>query len=289
MITLPPEVNYAEAYITLRCGFGCPGCVNDHTGVDRSREELTPEQWAESLNQIDFGTVTLTIGGGEPGRYKDLNKLINLIDSRTRLNLLTNLSFDVDEFIRQVDPIKFTAPEAMGVSPFYHAIRVSYHAGRSDQRRLITECKKLQKAGFNVGIFGVAYPLDANDNMAMAMECARAGMFFFPKQYLGRVEGEAGEKIWGYYKYPKGLDGVAKNAKCKTRELLISPDGLIYRCHRDLYHSEFPVGDIKDRNLEIKTEFRPCKQYGFCNPCDVRGKIDKSTGKVGCQVTIEEL
>jgi hypothetical protein len=30
-VTLDPQVNYFEAYITLRCGLSCPYCIN-HAG-----------------------------------------------------------------------------------------------------------------------------------------------------------------------------------------------------------------------------------------------------------------
>jgi len=280
MIKIPKEYNYAEAYFTLRCNFNCDYCINDKDGIKRNRNELTPKQWAEGLNKIDFGNVSLTIGGGEPTiRGKDFYELLDLIKPETKIDLLTNLSFDVDEFIRRVKPSRFTTP----TKPFYHPIRVSYHVNNTDQDTTIEKAKKLQENGFGIGIFGLSHPYYINNNMEMAWKCNRAGVPFYTKDFLGEVDG----RMYGFFKYPKGLDGIVKNAICRTRELLIGPEGNIYRCHRDLYHAENPIGNIT-KDFTIEYRFRGCKNYGLCNPCDVKLKTNKFLREVECQVEIKQ-
>ena len=39
---------------------------------------------------------------------------------------------------------------------------------------------------------------------------------------------------------------------CRSKELLMSPEGHVYRCHRDLYAQENPTGNILDSEFEIK-------------------------------------
>lgn len=274
---LPKRYNYAEAYLTFRCSLRCNYCINRFGGF-RPRSELTAEEWATSLNRIDFGNIPLTLGGGEPTQFKGFFELIDKL--KMPIDLLTNLQFDVNEFIKKVDPAKFSK----GEKDHYHPIRISYHANRMDREKTVKDAKRLLNAGFNIGIFGVRHPYTINDNMAMAFLCAKSQIPFYEKDFLGRIDG----KLYGFYKYPKGLDGIKKFVNCRTRELLIAPDGLVYRCHRDLYLGEKPIGDIKDPNFKIEDEFRPCSSYGDCNLCDVKLKTNRYLRGVECQVEIKE-
>jgi len=271
--------NYAEVYLTLRCNLGCDYCINNVDGVVRNRKELTGKQWANALNRIDFGKTPLTLGGGEPTLHKDFYALLVQLSPKIGVDLLTNLQFDIDEFIKQTIPRRFTIPS----KPHYRSIRASYHVEQMDQEDTIRRAKKLQDAGFNIGIFGINHPHFINENMEMNLKSLEAGVFFYPKDFLGEINGQ----MYGYFKYPEALDGERKQAMCRTKELLIAPDGLVYRCHRDLYHAENPVGDIQDPNLKIEDKFRPCSNYGLCNPCDVKLKTNRYLGGIGCQVEIK--
>ena len=66
MIKLSKEINYAEIYYTLRCNLKCAYCINAVDGIIRNREEKGYKELAKAINNIDFGNLTLTIGGGEP-------------------------------------------------------------------------------------------------------------------------------------------------------------------------------------------------------------------------------
>jgi len=63
--------------------------------------------------------------------------------------------------------------------------------------------------------------------------------------------------------------------RCRTTELLIDPGGDVFRCHRDLYSGETPIGNILDPEFYIDEGFRECDSYGFCNPCDVKLKTNR--------------
>lgn len=269
---LPDRFNYAEAYLTFRCNLGCGYCINQ-IGEFIPRSEMGVDDWL-ALNDIDFGDTALTLGGGEPTQFKGFFKLVDGL--RMPIDLLTNLQFNVDEFIDNVDPESFSKSEV----PFHHSIRASYHAGQMDRDKTVRDAKQMRDAGFNLGVFGIRHPFNINDNMAMAFLTSQVGVPFYEKDFLGEVDG----RTYGFYKYPRGLDGILKSADCRTRELLISPDGEFYRCHRDLYAGENPVGELGD---EIVDEFRPCANYGECNPCDLKLKTNKYLNGVECQVEIK--
>jgi len=284
---LPETYNYAEAYLTFRCNQGCSHCIN-HIGKFTKRGELMAEGWTKALNKIDFGSVPLTLGGGEPTMHPAFYDIVDGLE--TKIDLLTNLSFDTEEFIKKVNPDKFTKSE----TEFYHSIRASYHSEKMDRKELLGKAKRLQNAGFNIGIFGVRHPYNINDNMAMAFMASKSGVPFYEKDFLGVVDG----RLYGFYKYPKGINQVThdesggeyplrKTVECKTRELLIDPIGSVYRCHRDLYAGEWSIGNITDDKFRIDDIFRTCHNFGECNPCDVKLKTNKYLKGVECEVEIK--
>ena len=254
-IKVPKRYNYIEAYLTLRCNLNCNYCINKDSGVEMNRKELTGEEWIEVFNRLQT-SLPITLGGGEPTLHKDFFKIVN--KTKHKFDLLTNLQFDINKFIRNVNPNRFfTSP-----IPFYHPIR---------------------DRGFNIGLFGVTDPHFINDHMEMTFLSQKKGIFFYTKDFLGKFYGQT----FGYFKYPKGVDGIPKQARCRTNELLIAPDGLVYRCHFDLYHNKNPIGNIKDKDFEINDIFRPCSNYGNCNPCDVKAKTNRFLKDIDCQVEIK--
>ena len=99
---LPNEFNYAEAYLTYRCDFGCSYCINGMNNKEREQEEMCGEEWIKGLNKLNMNDISITLGGGEPTKHKDFYKIINGIEHK--IDLLTNLDFNVDEFIDKVSP-----------------------------------------------------------------------------------------------------------------------------------------------------------------------------------------
>jgi radical SAM protein with 4Fe4S-binding SPASM domain len=109
------------------------------------------------------------------------------------------------------------------------------------------------------------------------------GIDFRLKEFLGICEG----KMYGSYKYPDACDGQKHDrVMCKTSELIIGPDGNIYRCHADLYLQNKPIGHILGTDFEIEDIYRPCDIYGYCNPCDIKNKFDRFQQTGHCSVNI---
>lgn len=279
-IKIPEEYNYSEAFLTLGCNLKCSYCINDNNLLQRSRDEMTAEQWIKGINRIDFGKIPLTLGGGEPTLYGGFYEILNGLKPKIKIDLLTNLQFDVDEFIKNTEPKRFTQSNI----PAYRAIRVSYHVGQMDPENLVDKVEKLQDNGFSVGIFGLDHPEFINENMRIMELAVNKKIFFFPKNFLGIWNG----KLYGTYKYPEALSGNKKKVQCRIKEILIAPEGSIYRCHRDLYLKENPVSHLLDEDLDIKYVFRPCPNYGECNPCDVKLKTNFYLDRVDCQTEIKE-
>jgi len=269
---IPKEFNYIEAYLTLRCNFNCPYCINEEGGIKRKRKELGLE-WIEGLNKFET-EVPITLGGGEPTLHPNFYEIVKNIKPTLKLDLLTNLQFDVDEFIENCRG-RFNSKKGA-----YKNIRVSYHPSQQDPNELIKKIVKLQKY-FSIGLFALNHPENIEANIQMAELARKNQVYFFIKDFLGEYDG----KLFGYYKYPKALDKKPKKVLCRSKEILIDPEGDFYKCHRDLYLKRNPLGNIL-KNYEPEYKFRLCYDFGNCNPCDVKLKTNRFLQKGNCSVEI---
>jgi sulfatase maturation enzyme AslB (radical SAM superfamily) len=266
-IMVPDGFNYIAAFLTFACNLTCSYCIVEYGGKKKRPKPLSGEEWVTGLNRINSREdLPVTLQGGEPTLHKEFIHIINNIKPELNIDILTNLQFEVDEFISKIDKnrIKRKAP--------YASIRVSYHAETMKLDELIKKTMKIQNAGFSIGIWGVMHPSWEKEVMQAKEECEREGIDFRTKEFLGKVEGD----MYGTYKYdaPCELNG-AQTVLCKPSELLIGTSGNIYRCHSDLYEGREPVGNILDGNYEINEDYTTCNYYGHCNPCDVKLKTNR--------------
>ena len=277
LFAINPEQNhnYVAFFLTLNCNLSCHYCINLHDGDPRykksSREHLSVEKWIEAANRLNLREdLPLTIQGGEPTLYKGFYRFVNDVKKEIKMDLLTNMMFDVNEFVRNVPIWRFTREAP------YASIRVSYHPGQNKIDDLIKKTFKLKDAGFNIGIYGILHPGESlNRHVKEVQEkCLNLGIDFRTKEFLGVWNG----KLYGTFKYKGSIDSnKLKQCECKTSELLVDPSGYIYKCHSDLYNSRNPINHILDNSLSEKEidKFRLCEFYGTCNPCDVKIKTNR--------------
>ncbi len=286
-IIIPKTYNYMTAFLTFRCSLKCWYCINDRRShLLTDRKELSGKVWVEALNRIEpRPDLPITLSGGEPTLHNDFYYIVNHIKPDLKVDLLTNLRFNVEEFVKKVKTNCFSRPAP------YASIRVSYHWPWMEVEGLIQKVKYLIKHEFHVGVWGILPPEPERDEqwskaIVYAKDrCWKEGIDFRTKEFLGWSKG----KLYGTYKYPQGLTGVPKKAKCKRSELIIGPDGQIFRCHHDLYAQDpnnYFCGNITYLDPEIKDEFLPCVDYGRCNPCDLKTKFDRFQNPGHCAVEI---
>lgn len=279
--------NYVAFFLTLACNLRCPYCINRH-GRNRGSEEgyphLSGEEWVRAANRLVLrDDLPLTLQGGEPTLHRDFYRIVNEVNPAIKMDLLTNLSFEVEEFIANVPPWRFNRPAP------YAPIRVSYHPGQNDLAELKRKSARLMEAGFRIGIYGIAHPGrgKAAHIEAVKRECLREGFDFRSKEFLGKWKGS----LYGVYRYEGAVNGLLRDCRCKPSELLVAPDGRVYRCHADLYNRREAIGDIADGDFTpaFLDGFRPCSMFGACNPCDVKVKTNRfqQFGHTSCEIRFD--
>lgn len=266
-IVIPDNHNYIAVFLTLACNLRCSYCINKFETGHLEKERLTGEQWVEGLNRIvSRDDLPVTLQGGEPSLHPDFLHILNHVKPSLNIDILTNLQFDVEKFMRSVDPhrIKRQAP--------YASIRVSYHPQTMKLEPLVEKVLKMQQAGYSIGIWGVLHPTQEKEILAAQAYAREKGIDFRTKEFLGVYNGT----MYGTMKYEGACDHqFATKVQCRTTELIIGPNGGIYRCHSDLYEQRPPISSILDPSFEIDDRFRPCEVFGHCNPCDIKVKTNR--------------
>jgi hypothetical protein len=267
-INLSQRYNYLAIFLTLDCNLRCDYCINCHGGVNGHRKkDISGREWLRGLNRlVSRPDLPVTLQGGEPSMHPDFLYIINNLSAVLNIDILTNLCFDTDRFIKEVDPARLRRDAP------YPSIRVSYHPGYMNLDLLIKKVLTMKDAGFSIGIFGVLHPRTKEHILKTQEKCLGLGIDFRTKEFLGEFEG----KLYGTYLYPGSVDGkVNKKCLCRTSELIVGPSCNVYRCHHDLYNDLEPTGNLLDPDFQIDDIFRICDKLGSCNPCDVKVKTNR--------------
>ncbi len=266
-LALPSSFNYVGVFLTFACNLHCSYCLNDFAGKTPAVAALDGTHWLAILNRLQTRPdLPVTLQGGEPTAHPDFYNILDGLRADLPLDLLTNLRCDIDEFRRRVRPDRFRHNTP------YASIRVSFHPEQKNYLPLLQTVAALRRDGYPVGIWGVLHPDYRERVLAAQQEAQALGIDFRTKDFLGHHDG----KLYGTYAYPDAVGStMTRTVQCRPSELLIAPDGKIYRCHRDLYAGEGAVGDAADPACRISDAMRPCTCYGQCHPCDLKVKNNR--------------
>ena len=251
---LPNSYSYIALFLTFRCCYNCSYCINwKHLARERDTE-----YWIRCFRNLETD-LSVTLSGGEPSLYKGFYEVINGIPQK--IDILTNLQFDVVEFKERVSPSRFNNNQ-----PFA-PIRASFHNEFMDIKETLDKVRFLVDSGFRIGLYCVEH----NSNKSII-------------EKLNKIE-------WLDFQVKPLLDNKMKRSftsglvKCRTSQLLINPEGKIFKCTRDLYKKENEIGFL-DKVSKIDFMYRKCHNVKECHPCDTKTKRDRF-GKYGyCAVDI---
>ncbi len=266
-LEIPGDYNYIAVFLTLGCNLSCPFCINAYGGSKARYSLIDGEQWVEGLNRIaSRPDLPVTLQGGEPSLHPDFFSIISGLRDDLNVDILTNLQFDIDAFMSTI-PSERVSRDAP-----YASIRVSYHPGQMDIHDVVAKVALMLEHGYSVGVWAVDHPGSKAAIAEARQICSERGIDFRIKEFLGEHNGT----LSGSYRYPEGLSRRRHaTVECRTTELIIGPAGDVFRCHADLYEGRPAIGNICDDGFDIEQAFRPCDQFGFCNPCDLKVKTDR--------------
>lgn len=267
-VRIPDRYNYVAVFLTLACNLRCSFCINRFGGTDsRPGPHLTSQGWVRALNRIETRPdLPVTLQGGEPSLHPGFLDIVEGLRPDLPLDILTNLTFDVERFARRI------RPERLRRDAPYASIRVSYHPETMELEPLVARVRFLQDRGFSIGVWGVLHPAQEDAVRRAQEHCAALGIDFRTKEFLGTHHG----RFYGTLLYPHACSGEEHPpVRCRTTELLVGPGGEVHRCHSDLYARRGPVGNLLTPGYAVDDSFRPCHEFGRCNPCDVKVKTNR--------------
>lgn len=266
-IVLPADYNYVAAFLTFACQLRCPYCINHHGGDLVKGRRMSGQEWVEGLNRLSLPPdLPITLQGGEPTVHKDFVAIVNGIKPELNLNVLTNFEMPLEQWLYKIDPSRFTH------NGLYAPIRISWHRGQHPLKELLERTLEAQRRGYKVGIWAVNHPEHKDEILRAQVTALNMGIDFRLKEFLGPHKGE----VYGTFKYPQAVDSTdLRYCECTTSELLIAPDGAIYRCHSDLYAARIPIGHILSERNPLVGQWLPCSVYGKCNSCDIKVKHNR--------------
>ncbi len=286
-IVLPRDTDYIGVYLTNRCFLTCAYCITNYNQQFiniKGFRELEPSEWIEALNRLELPPgIPLTFQGGEPFIYKGIWEILDNI--RHKVDILTALppAVTADKFkqLKSLDWNKRDAP--------YPTIRVSFHKDQNDYKQLIPRVKELQEF-LKIGVFHIDHPAYPDTIHEIREYAKKHGVEFRTKVFLGEYQG----KVYARYRYPDacGHKPIRGNVKCRNTVFPIGPNGMIYKCHSDLYaqRADQALGNITDPNLKLENKYRDCAYYGTCIPCDVKIKTNhlQMDGYTSVDIIFEE-
>jgi MoaA/NifB/PqqE/SkfB family radical SAM enzyme len=263
---------YLAYFLEFLCNFRCNYCIQGK--IERNE-----------YDRIDVGLVAdylrsrarpkerfLAIIGGEVTINPHFKFLIESLCNDFYITVTTNLGsrlyYKFDEFLEWAGTYKIRW-------------NTSYHPGFMDVDLYIKRVKAMKKAGLEVGqvtsVKGPQLPMEDRRRLESADIDFEYQTFFGLDDKTGELLPKSCEHPdFDYERYRKMCcRQYRKTCTCKTSTRngharhLIAPDGKIYNCHHLLYAQKHPLGHISDGWPANLLEPIRCKEYGYCNACDI--------------------
>lgn len=257
--------------IHLKCNYRCPYCW-----FDGKWQELAKDNCYLSLKVLSnlweniykkYGSVQINIMGGEPFLYPSFIDLIKELSNFHTIDISTNLSINIETFIKRIDPSK------VRIIPTFHPLfakfddfikkmlllrahrlnsKVAYLAYPPQLIQINYYSKKFEQEGFSLALMtfwgeynGISYPGGYTEDEREMI-----------KPYLGERAGEE------FQLSPKKMQ---KGSLCHAGQkyVVIKPNGKVVRCGG---MSNEVIGNLFDENFKLLDKPLPCSaEYCPCN------------------------
>ena len=253
------------------CNYRCPYCwfhgkwqqMADHNKYPPLEKIL--KVWENIYNK--YGSACIELIGGEPLIYPNIVQLVKGLSAFHRIQITTNLSVEVNDFIRQIDASRVQ-------------VSGSFHPVFADFDEFLKRAMLLKEKGFGRMILYLAYPPQIKMLPYYAEKFKKHGFVFHVHTFWGQYNGvsypqgytdeeksvidpylgnRSGEK---YQLEPKNVKGRL----CRAGQLYVNiqADGTVYRCGGriskigNLFHEDFK---LLDKPLPCESETCPCNEW----------------------------
>jgi len=238
-------------------------------------------EWEEIWNEIleNYGSTHIRFSGGEPFVYPDFMDLLAVLSKRHTLNVTTNLSFDVVEFVRKIGPL---------VNDNNITLSASLHPEYINTDEFIDKVLYLKSNGIYTSASIVAWPPFIKDIPEIKEKMEKANIQFliiplqghfwgkeFPEGYNEEekrfletfsitVSNPASKEMF-YFKIKEKNKNISSRL-CRMGQNfgMIRPNGDVYRCCT--FDNSAYLGNIIDRTFRLldypaECNLLPCTCY----------------------------
>jgi MoaA/NifB/PqqE/SkfB family radical SAM enzyme len=252
------------------CNYRCPYCWFSEKWHDLSSQNRYPpldevlRRWGAIYQR--YGSSCIGLIGGEPFIYPRFTELIKELSRMHTITITTNLSVDVDDFLRQVDISN------VKVTPTFHPLFTDFD-------KFSKRASLLKESGASSHIFYLAYPpqiksiqyyLEKLSSLNMPMKVLTFWGKYNDKEYPQSYTQEEKKLIEPYLGNREGekfqLDPKqVKGRLCRAGQVyaIIKADGSAYRCGGTSPHL---IGNFFEDGFKLLDKHLPCEsEFCLCN------------------------
>jgi MoaA/NifB/PqqE/SkfB family radical SAM enzyme len=282
----PPYRVHWNWELSYRCNYTCSYCPWWEKGKEDKDVPIEIGVWKDVWNRIfeSYGCCHVRFSGGEPTIYPEFFELVRELLNMHTIDITTNLSFDLDGFLRRIRPggISISAsfhPEFDHIDPFLEKVQFLHNSGYPSSIAYVAYPPHLEKVRFfkskaeekgiifkvipfNGEFKGKRYPQDYTVQERCLMEgVARDAA----NQRLNELNSRWLE--WNVKRNPGEKNKKGRLCRMGQMYAKIYPDHTVTRCCA-LDEKGSPIGvlgNILDADFRLHDEPQPC-QVQSC-PC----------------------
>ncbi len=258
--------------IHYKCNFRCPYCWFYTKWPDEGRRNiyLSPDEWMKHWRRVydKYGSIRIEITGGEPFIYPNFIELIKRLSSIHRVKITTNMSGDIETFVKEIDPQKVN-------------LDLNFHPLFADIDTFIRKALILKKSGFKAGVCYLAYPPQMGKINFYRKYFEENGINFALAAFWGEYRGKTypdsytQEEIEFIRPFLGDIDRIVYHLKGESprgklcnagyKYAVIQADGKVIRCGQlpDKAISNFLDDNfhLLDRPEPCEADYCPCNEY----------------------------
>lgn len=195
---IPPYRCFFTWDIHYACNYRCSYCFFHDTWEEEKKKNRYPgiARWKEIWDGIfrRYGGGHIHISGGEPFCYPDILELVEHLTKNFTVEFDTNLSFDVQEFMRRIGPqrVKFAT---------------AFHPQFADFEEYLKKVTMLKKAGYDLGVNFVAFPEQLKEMPYYKRKLEEVHISFDVMPFRGKYRGK---------EYPQGFTEEERKFICEV-------------------------------------------------------------------------